>query len=292
MSRAAMLRRAMSGSTHFGYRTVPEADKERLVGHVFDSVAGNYNLMNDLMSAGVHRLWKDTFVHMLGVQAMKKLDLQVLDVAGGTGDIAFRLAEQISLLPTASSAAHAGRQPCTKDPDPYEPDGPRIVVSDINKTMLEVGRQEAAKLHRGGRAPNWPRMEWVVADAQQLPFEDCSFDVYMIAFGIRNVTRIEEALREAHRVLRPGGRFMCLEFSRVTNPLLRAAYEQYSFQAIPRIGAVVAKDRASYQYLVESIQRFPDQETFSRLISSSGLRCVQHTNLTFGVVAIHSAIKL
>eukprot|EP00308_Calcidiscus_leptoporus_P009561 CAMPEP_0119390042 /NCGR_PEP_ID=MMETSP1334-20130426/111628_1 /TAXON_ID=127549 /ORGANISM="Calcidiscus leptoporus, Strain RCC1130" /LENGTH=239 /DNA_ID=CAMNT_0007412417 /DNA_START=12 /DNA_END=731 /DNA_ORIENTATION=- len=239
--------------------------------------------MNDVMSGGVHRLWKDILVSMLGVPGMGKRDLQVLDVAGGTGDVAFRIRDQLQRVQFDSgvSAAEVGSG------SPLEA---RIVVCDINKAMLEEGRKRAAK--RGGDGAPTLRMDWVAGDASQLPFDDCMFDVYTIAFGIRNVTRIDEALREAHRVLRPGGRFLCLEFSQVTNPLMRALYERYSFEVIPRMGGLIANDRASYQYLVESIRRFPDQETFSQMIRDAGLSCVQYTNLTNGIVAIHSAVKL
>ena len=166
-----------------------------------------------------------------------------------------------------------------------------MVVSDINKQMLDEGQRRAEKLSPS-RTAGWPKLEWVVADAMRLPFDDESFDVYTIAFGIRNVTRIDAALREAHRVLRPGGRFLCLEFSKVTNPLLRAAYEKYSFSVIPEIGRAVASDAASYQYLVESIQKFPDQEAFAAKIGDAGFAAVTHTNLTAGVVAVHSGVKL
>jgi len=271
-------------TTHFGFRTVPEADKERLVGHVFDNVAASYDLMNDVMSAGVHRVWKDMFVDMIGIRRMGPCHLQVLDVAGGTGDIAFRIAEQLSAVerpaPRAEGAAGVDGEEA----------GARVVVCDINKKMLEEGRRRAATMSYSGANP--PRCEWVAADAQQLPFDDCSFDVYTIAFGIRNVTRIDEALREARRVLRPGGRLLVLEFSQVVNPVLRKAYERYSFDVIPRLGGIVADDRDSYQYLVESIQRFPNQEAFSQMIRDAGLCSVNYTNLTNGVVAIHSAVKL
>jgi 2-methoxy-6-polyprenyl-1,4-benzoquinol methylase len=262
-------------TTHFGYQTVPEEEKERLVGHVFESVASQYDLMNDVMSAGVHRLWKDTMVGMIGAQALGADRLQVLDVAGGTGDIAFRIANDV-----AASAAAANRAPSpTSEADDDE--AARIVVCDINPHMLAEGRRRAEQLppkaHR-------PRLEFVTADARKLPFDDCSFDVYTIAFGIRNVTVIEEALAEARRVLRPGGRFLCLEFSHVTNPLLAAVYEKYSFNVIPAMGELVASDRASYQYLVESIRNFPKQEVFAQMMRDAGLRAVTHTNLTFGTV--------
>ena len=295
-------------TTHFGFRTVDESDKERLVGNVFDSVASNYDVMNDLMSAGIHRAWKDSFVRMLGVGAQSSANLQVLDVAGGTGDIAFRIADELSTHPAATSRSV------------HEDEQARVVVCDINKQMLDEGRQRAAKLDPS-RTAGWPRMDWIVADAQKLPFDDASFDVYTIAFGIRNVTRIPEALsevrgsprlarpahshatgtaptpaparwRQAHRVLRPGGRFLCLEFSRVNNALLREAYRQYSFHVIPKIGGLVANDAASYQYLVESIQRFPPQEDFAQMLRDAGLRHVSHSSLTGGIVAVHSGIKI
>eukprot|EP00310_Coccolithus_braarudii_P020528 CAMPEP_0183355616 /NCGR_PEP_ID=MMETSP0164_2-20130417/41114_1 /TAXON_ID=221442 /ORGANISM="Coccolithus pelagicus ssp braarudi, Strain PLY182g" /LENGTH=289 /DNA_ID=CAMNT_0025528773 /DNA_START=22 /DNA_END=891 /DNA_ORIENTATION=+ len=278
----ARFRSYSSRTTHFGFRTVPEDEKERLVGHVFESVASQYDLMNDAMSGGVHRAWKDIFVGMLGVHGMGKTDLRLLDVAGGTGDIAFRISDQFEKLQGARVSGGSG-----DEQEGSPPDESRIVVFDINKAMLEEGRKRAA-----ARATRSPRMEWVVGDAMQLPFDDCSFDIYTIAFGIRNVTRIEDALREAHRVLRPGGRFMCLEFSQVTNPLLRAVYERYSFEVIPRMGGMIANDRASYQYLVESIQRFPDQETFAQMLRDANLSFVDYTNLTNGVVAIHSGVKL
>jgi 2-methoxy-6-polyprenyl-1,4-benzoquinol methylase len=290
--RRALCQQAQSGkSTHFGFRSVPEDEKEHMVGHVFSSVASRYDIMNDVMSCGVHRVWKDMFVGMIGVKEMGKEDLQVLDVAGGTGDISFRIAHQIAAL-RRSKAGSSWRSDDEEAEGLAGVGGPCITVSDINKDMLENGRIRAQQLEAAGNPDTWPRMEWVTADAEQLPFDDCSFDVYTIAFGIRNVTRMENALREAKRVLRPGGRFLCLEFSRVRNPLLRMMYERYSFDVIPRMGQLVADDRASYQYLVESIQQFPEQEVFAQRIRDAGLRCVSHTNLTNGVVAVHSAIKL
>jgi 2-methoxy-6-polyprenyl-1,4-benzoquinol methylase len=232
-------------STHFGFRTVPTSEKERLVGDVFDSVASQYDLMNDLMSAGIHRFWKDAFVDMLGLSSVARPEaLHILDVAGGTGDIAFRMARQLG-RPSATRAAADGAV-----------GGGRIVVSDINQSMLDVGKARAGAKGGFGAAPPF---EWIAANAEELPFESGSFDVYTIAFGIRNVTHIDAALREAHRVLRPGGRFLCLEFSQVANPLLRLAYQQYSFEVIPRLGSLVTGDGDSYAYLVESIARFPPQ---------------------------------
>ena len=259
------------------------------MGHVFNNVASRYDVMNDFMSAGIHRVWKDTMVSMLGVRSLGRANLQVLDVAGGTGDIAFRIAHEMSHAhASAQTVAGASDAPEAMSRDDEEP---RIVVTDINSTMLAEGRRRAEQMPSLSSAA-MPRLEWVTSDARRLPFADGSFDVYTIAFGIRNVTRIEEALREAHRVLRPGGRFLCLEFSRVTNPLLAAAYDKYSFNVIPAMGELVASDRASYQYLVESIRRHPDQETFAQMMRDAGLRGVSYTNLTFGVAAIHSGFRL
>lgn len=268
-------------TTHFGFQTVPEDDKERLVGHVFENVASKYDLMNDVMSAGIHRVWKDTMVEMLGVRSISGAkNLQVLDVAGGTGDIAFRIAHEMA----------RAQPPSTAPPGEME-EAPRIVISDINPAMLAEGRRRA-EATPSLTSPPAPRLEWLTADARNLPFDECSFDVYTIAFGIRNVTRVDEALREAYRVLRPGGRFVCLEFSHVTNPLLAKVYEKYSFNVIPAMGELVASDRASYQYLVESIRQFPKQEEFAGMMRDAGMRSVTYTNLTFGSVAIHSGFKL
>jgi len=252
------------------------------VGHVFKNVAAKYDVMNDVMSGGVHRIWKDTMVEMLGVRSIDGAsNLQVLDVAGGTGDIAFRIAHDMARAQQSLGAA--------APIDGME--APRIVISDINPAMLAEGRRRAESM-ASLRSPPAPRIEWLTADARRLPFDDCSFDVYTIAFGIRNVTRIDEALREAHRVLRPGGRFVCLEFSHVTNPVLAKVYEKYSFNVIPAMGELIASDRASYQYLVESIRKFPDQETFAQMMRDAGMRSVTYTNLTFGSVAIHSGFRL
>jgi len=230
-------RRAAGRAAEFGFQSVAAQEKERLVGNVFRSVASKYDVMNDLMSAGLHRVWKDTMVEMIGLKGMGRRNLQVLDVAGGTGDISFRIADQMAAL--GAPPIGLGSE------DGLQPEAPRIVVSDINKAMLEQGRKRwvADKAVHSSR----PHMDWVHASAEQLPFDDCSFDVYTIAFGIRNVTHIEDALREAHRVLRPGGRFLCLEFSHVTSPALAKLYEQYSFNVIPRIGGLVADDESSYR---------------------------------------------
>lgn len=282
------------GDTHFGYASVPASAKAAMVGAVFHRVAANYDAMNDLMSAGVHRLWKDAFVAAVGpLNAPRSLaggELRLLDVAGGTGDIAVRLADALD----ASAVVGGARA--------------TVTVCDINASMLAVGRERHAErcaradaaasaaaaggAGAGGSAPPLTRLEWVQGDAERLPVASGTVDVFTIAFGIRNVTRVDAALREAARVLKPGGRFLCLEFSRVRAAPLRAAYDAYSFAAIPALGGAVAGDAAAYQYLVESIRRFPDQEAFAAMIRAAGLRHVTVTDLTGGVAAIHSAFKL
>ncbi|QYK41593.1 MAG: bifunctional demethylmenaquinone methyltransferase/2-methoxy-6-polyprenyl-1,4-benzoquinol methylase UbiE [Paracoccaceae bacterium] len=244
------------GSTHFGFREVPEGEKAGLVHGVFSRVASKYDLMNDLMSGGVHRLWKDAMMDWLAPRPGQRL----LDVAGGTGDIAFRFLR---------------RAP-----------GATAVVCDMTEGMLVEGRARADAEAMAAR------LDWVVGDAMALPFPDRSFDVYTISFGIRNVTRIDAALREAHRVLKIGGRLMVLEFSRVPNDLLQWAYDRYSFNVIPVMGQVVAGDRESYQYLVESIRKFPDQDAFAAMIGAAGFEQVAYRNLTMGVAALHSGWKL
>ncbi|KNC49459.1 uncharacterized protein AMSG_11882 [Thecamonas trahens ATCC 50062] len=253
-------------TTHFGFRDVPVDEKKALVGEVFSNVADMYDVMNDLMSAGVHRVWKDQFVRALDPTP----GMRMLDVAGGTGDIAFRCLD------------HAGRKPAGAATAPA-----KVTVCDINEGMLGVGRERAAA---DGRDP--AGLEWVQGDAEALPFEDNTFDSYTISFGIRNTTDVAAALRESYRVLRPGGRFLCLEFSRVALPVLSQAYDAYSFQLIPLLGELVANDRDSYQYLVESIRQFPDQETFKAMIDDAGFRAVSYSNLSFGIAAMHSGFKL
>lgn len=283
---AARADRSEGPTTHFGYRDVPQAEKAKMVGEVFSRVADSYDLMNDVMSAGVHRVWKDHFVHGMGLPAISAASasgVRVLDVAGGTGDIAFRIADAL----LAGEAAGA-RVPAA---GAERSDRAEITVYDINADMLRVGEQRAgarAQLQR----PGAPVLRWVVGDAEKLPFADESFDLYSIAFGIRNVTTVPNALREAHRVLKPGGRFVCLEFSQVENPLLRAVYDEYSFRLIPVLGSLVANDRASYQYLVESIRKFPNQVAFAEWIRDAGFEAVSYTNLTFGAVAVHSGFKV
>lgn len=243
-------------TTHFGYQTVPEADKAGMVHGVFTRVASKYDIMNDLMSGGMHRLWKDAMMDWLVPRPGQRL----LDVAGGTGDVAFRFLKR---APGASA-----------------------VVLDMTESMLIAGRQraEADRL-----AEN---LDWVVGDAMALPFPANSFDAYTISFGIRNVTRIADALREAYRVLRPGGRLMVLEFSQIPNDLMQKAYDLYSFNVIPVMGQMVTGDRESYQYLVESIRKFPNQETFAGMIRQAGFDQVKYRNMTMGVAALHSGWKI
>ena len=245
-----------NGTTHFGYQTVPEGDKAGMVHGVFTRVASRYDIMNDLMSAGVHRLWKDAMMDWLAPRPGQRL----LDVAGGTGDVAFRF---LTRAPGASA-----------------------VVCDMTESMLVAGRQRAEADSMADR------LGWVVGDAMALPFEDNSFDVYTISFGIRNVTRVADALSEAYRVLRPGGRLMVLEFSQIPNDLMQKAYNLYSFNVIPLLGQIVAGDRDSYQYLVESIRKFPDQESFATMIRQAGFDQVKYRNQTMGIAALHSGWKL
>ncbi len=243
-------------TTHFGFQTVPESEKAGKVHGIFTNVASKYDIMNDVMSGGVHRLWKDAMMDWLAPRAGQSL----LDVAGGTGDVAFRFMRR---APTA----HA-------------------TVCDMTESMLIAGQKRAEAEKLAGS------LDWIVGDAMALPFADRSFDVYTISFGIRNVTRIPDALSEAFRVLKPGGRLMVLEFSQLPNPMMQKAYDLYSFNVIPRMGQVIAGDRDSYQYLVESIRNFPDQETFADMIRAAGFEQVKYRNLTMGVAALHSGWKL
>jgi len=246
-----------SGKTStFGFRDVEAGEKVRLVRGVFDSVASSYDLMNDLMSAGVHRLWKDAAAARLNPRPGEV----ILDVAGGTGDMARRYAK----MARAAQQRRGGEDA-------------RIIVLDYNAEMILAG------VTKGGE----PEMTWTVGDAMALPLPDASVDAYSISFGIRNVADIPQALAEARRVLKPGGRFLCLEFSRPTTGALRKAYDAWSFNAIPRIGGWVAGDRDSYQYLVESIRRFPDQTAFKTMIEAAGFSRVSVTNLSGGIAAIH-----
>ena len=243
-------------TTHFGFETVREGDKADRVRGVFTSVASKYDIMNDVMSGGVHRIWKDAMMDWLAPRAGQRL----LDVAGGTGDIAFRF------LKRAGNGS--------------------AVVLDLTENMLIEGRKRAEAERLADS------LEWVVGDAMALPFADNSFDVYTISFGIRNVVRPQDALKEAYRVLKPGGRLMVLEFNQLPNPMMQKAYDLYSFNVIPRLGQMIAGDRDSYQYLVESIRKFPDQETFLGMIREAGFGNAKYRNLTLGVAALHSGWKL
>jgi demethylmenaquinone methyltransferase/2-methoxy-6-polyprenyl-1,4-benzoquinol methylase len=240
----------------FGYRDVDIAEKPRLVRGVFDSVARRYDLMNDLMSGGVHRIWKDIAAARLNPQPGET----IVDCAGGTGDMARRIAKLAGQAQGRRGGADA-----------------QVIVVDYNAEMVAVGRER----------PHPPQVLWSVGDALALPLADASADAYVIAFGLRNTADIPKALTEARRVLKPGGRFLCLEFSKPTTETLRAAYDAFSFKIIPAIGERVAADRESYQYLVESIRRFPDQPTLGGLMTAVGFGQVGWTNLTAGVAALH-----
>jgi len=245
----------------FGYRDVPAAEKAGMVREVFQSVAPRYDLMNDLMSAGVHRLWKNTLVDVLNPRPGERL----LDVAGGTGDIAFRIVKRLM--------EKGGERP-------------DVTICDINPAMLEVGRDRAVDrgLLQG--------LTWTTGDAEDLPFPDRTFDGYTIAFGLRNVTHIDKALAEAWRVLKPGGRFYCLEFSKVTSAPVARVYDAYSERALPFFGRLVARDAESYRYLHESIRRFPAQRELAERMRRAGFTQVAWRNLTLGVVALHSGWRI
>ncbi|MCG8595747.1 MAG: class I SAM-dependent methyltransferase [Kiloniellales bacterium] len=243
----------------FGYREVPEEEKAPLVRGVFTSVASRYDLMNDLMSGGIHRLWKIAMVDWL----MPRPGQAFLDLAGGTGDVAFRLLDRLS---------------------PQTPG--RLVVCDLTPGMIAVGRDRA--LDRGRLSG----IDWVCGDAEDLPFAAQGYDAVTIAFGLRNVTDIDDALAEARRVLKPGGRFLCLEFSRVVLPLLAELYDRYSFSVLPWLGEIVTGDAESYRYLVESIRRFPAQDELAARIAAAGLDQVKVRNLSGGIAALHSAWRL
>ena len=244
------------GSATFGYRDVAPGEKPGLVRGVFDRVARRYDLMNDLMSGGVHRLWKDAAAARLNPQPGET----IIDCAGGTGDMAGRFARMAKAAASRRGGAAA-----------------RVVVIDYNAAMVGAGRAR----------PDAGAIEWSVGDAQQLPLEDGVADAYCIAFGLRNVTDIPRALGEARRVIKPGGRFLCLEFSRPTASALRAAYDAYSFRVIPAIGQAVARDRAAYRYLVESIRRFPGQDALAAMLGEAGFSRVSVTNFSGGVCALH-----
>lgn len=242
-------------TTHFGFKTVKEEEKSSLVRDVFDSVAGKYDLMNDLMSLGVHRLWKDGLIEWLKPHG----NMHLLDVGGGTGDIAFKFLKR---------------------------GGGSVVVSDINPNMLEVGKKRAIDKGIIGN------IDWQEADVENLPFDDESFDAVTIAFCIRNVTHPAQGLKEMYRVLKPGGRFLCLEFSQVTTAGFDQLYDWWSFNILPILGDKIAKDRDSYQYLAESIRRFPNQEIWADMIRETGFKNVKYRNYTHGIAALHSGWKI
>ena len=243
-------------TTHFGFQTVAEEDKAGKVHGVFTNVASKYDVMNDVMSVGIHRVWKDAMMDWLAPRDGQRL----LDVAGGTGDVSFRFLK---------------RAP-----------GARATVLDMTESMLVEGQKRAEAESMA------EKLDWIVGDAMALPFEDNVFDVYTISFGIRNVTRIPDALSEAYRVLRPGGRLMVLEFSQLPNEGLQKLYDLYSFNVIPKMGKLIANDADSYQYLVESIRKFPDQELFASMIREAGFDMVKYRNLSMGIAALHSGWKI
>lgn len=251
-------------TTHFGFKQVPLAEKQTLVSSVFSSVANNYDLMNDVMSLRVHRLWKSAFVNDMGPTG----NMRILDCAGGTGDIALRVADYVHQS-NGWLDEHSG-----------------ITVCDINEHMLSQGEKRASAI------PDSSRIHFALADAQHLPFDDCSFDVYCISFGMRNVPQPHLALREALRVLKPGGRFMMLEFGKVQVDPVRRLYDAWSFGVIPTIGRVIAQDEPAYRYLIESIRRFPAQPQFLRMMSDAGFVAETATDYSFGIATCYSAFKI
>lgn len=259
-----------TATSPFGFKDVDAREKVSLVHGVFKNVASSYDLMNDVMSGGIHHLWKDAACARLNPQPGEI----ILDVAGGTGDIARRLAK----LARAAKTRRLARGNAARDAD--------IRIIDYNEAMIMAGREksERLKLHE-------PEISWSVGDAMNLALPDASVDAYIISFGIRNVSNVQGALDEAHRVLKPGGRFFCLEFSHPTSSVISKIYEAYSFKVIPAMGQLVAHDRDSYQYLVESIKRFPDQETLKGMMRRSGFIRVSHSNFSGGVVALHEGWK-
>lgn len=243
----------------FGFSVIEESEKQNKINNVFHSVAQRYDLMNDIMSSGMHRIWKNAFIAWLSPPRSKKWHL--LDVAGGTGDIAFKAIKASGNLIQAT-------------------------ILDINSSMLSVGKERALKKNIN------ENIQFVESNAEDLPFSDNQFDAYTIAFGIRNVPDIEKALAQAYRVLKPGGRFLCLEFSEVELPGLDKLYDFWSFYCIPKIGKKITGDEAAYQYLVESIRKFPNQKNFKTLIEKQGFQHVTYRNLTGGIVAMHSGWKI
>ena len=276
-------------TTHFGYEDVSIETKEGRVREVFESVADNYDIMNDLMSGGLHRLWKDELLRMTGVEAVAKASrrqaahnhpadplMAILDVAGGTGDVAFRFVD-------AAGCAERSRSSGS--------DEIKVTVCDINPEMLRVGEKRARDRYGHALLDDTKALSFVEGNAQHLPFDDEQFDLYTIAFGLRNVTDVDMALRDAYRVLKPGGRYLCLEFSHPFNPAFQAIYDAYSFNVIPAVGEMVANDRASYQYLVESIRKFSTQDELKARLEKAGFDNVEYTNMTGGIVAVHSGWK-
>lgn len=285
-------------TTHFGFEEVAINEKESKVRGVFSNVADNYDVMNDFMSGGLHRLWKDELLNMTGVAAVapalrassgstlssdtstQNLEagalLNILDVAGGTGDIAFRFLEAASCPERSKSSGL---------------DEIAITVCDINPDMLRVGESRARERYGNSILDDTKSIKFQEGSAQDLPFDDNTFDIYTISFGLRNVTDVDLALREANRVLKPGGRFLCLEFSHVTNPVLATMYDQFSFNVIPALGEAVANDRPSYQYLVESIRKFCTQEELKARLEKNGFVGCKFTNMTQGIVAVHEGWK-
>ena len=242
--------------TDFGFSRVRSKDKSNLVKKIFENVSGRYDLMNDFMSLGIHRIWKELMLDWLAPRRGQNL----IDVAGGTGDIAF------NFIKRSKTGANA-------------------TILDLTESMMIEGKKKTIDL------PKESQINWVCGDAMRMPFNNSTFDVYTISFGIRNVTNISKTLSEAYRVLKPGGRLMILEFSSVNNDLISWIYDKYSFNIIPKLGEFVSNDRESYQYLVESIRKFPNQEKFSEMIINEGFKKVKYRNLTFGIAALHSAWK-
>ena len=270
--------------THFGFQDVGVHEKEGRVRKVFENVADSYDVMNDLMSGGLHRIWKDYLLDKSAVESMAAwtrahpgTELRILDVAGGTGDVAFRFIDAAGCPERAKSSGE---------------DSISVTVCDINPEMLRVGERRARQRYGNALLDTTRALSFVEGNAQSLHFQDNRFDLYTIAFGLRNVTDVDLALREAHRVLKPGGRFLCLEFSQVPDAYFRQIYDLYSFHVIPAMGEIVAHDRDSYQYLVESIRKFSNQEELIGRMEHAGFELVKYTNLTNGIVAIHEGWKL
>ncbi len=264
-------------TTHFGNKIVDVTQKEHLVRDVFDSVANRYDLMNDVMSAGIHRLWKRRMIAAIPLYH----NMRLLDLAGGTGDIALRFLQQYN--------NKFGQQKCQLSRvrnDDIDLDSAIVTVCDINPKMLAEGEKRAIDSNLISQ------IDFIEANAEKLPFTDNYFDTCCIAFGIRNVTNISNALNEIYRVLKPTGKFICLEFSHVQNELLRALYDKYSYNVIPAMGQIIADDKDSYQYLVESIRKFPDADTFADMIDRAGFAKVNYELLTNGVVALHWGWKM